>query len=126
MTELELQNVVDGIFQNMTGLEVLHDNEEYSGSADEWLRVCVQNAKGKRITLGNNPVYRYYGVCFVQIFVKPGTGSGRALEIADSITPIIRDKLIHGVQFFVPNVIRIGEYNGWYQVNVLTDFYRED
>lgn len=126
MTELDLLNTIDHIFSGLPGIDMVHENETYHGSAPEWIRACAQTADGKRMTLGNDPLYRYKGICFVQIFVKPDTGAGRALEIADMITPLLRDKKINGVQFFVPVVRKVGENNGWYQINVLTDFYMED
>lgn len=78
------------------------------------------------MSLGPNSKYRYYGVLFVQIFTKPDTGEGLAASAADQVVQLIRDKNIEGVQFYVPTVSGIGVDKGWYQTNVLTEFYRED
>lgn len=125
-TEAQLLNIVDNIFSSITTVDVVHGNQSYDGTNEEWMRVSLKHVKSERVTLGNNPLYRYWGICAVQIFVRPDTGEGRAREIADLVTPLLRDQNVQGVQFFVPEVVPVGEENSWYQVNVLTKFYRED
>jgi hypothetical protein len=120
-------DALDGIFINFAGgIVVRHENENYDGEATEWVRISSQTAKGSQISLGSNPLHRYKGVFFVQIFVLPDSGSGRAAEIVDAITTLIRGKTISGITFKVPTSHKIGVKDGWYQVNVLTEFYRED
>ena len=63
---------------------------------------------------------------FVQIFVKPDIGSGRALELADTITTLFRAKRIGGIVFLVPKVQKVGVFKDWYQVNVSVEFSREE
>lgn len=126
-TAVELQTTIDNVFQGFAnGIKVIHENEEYAGTDNEWIRICVNEADGKRMSLGDNPLYRYHGICFVQVFVKPDSGVGRATQIADMVTPLLRDQVINGVHFFVPHIVKVGEVKGWYQLNVLTDYYRED
>lgn len=127
MTELECQNAIDQIIgDGIAGIDIVHDNEQYAGPNLEWLRVSVLPATGKQKSMGDSPTFRYYGVLAIQIFTKPNTGSGRALEISDMITSLLRAKRLNGIQFFVPTTNKVGVDLGWYQVNVLTEFYRED
>lgn len=127
MTFEEELLAIDSIFSGFaSGIAQVHENEKYNGSADEWIRLSTQNADGTQRSLGDDPIYRYRGVCFVQIFTKPDTGAGRSTEITDLVTDLLRSKTLSGITFRVPRMVKVGEKGGWYQVNVLTDFYRED
>ena len=120
-------DVIDSIFINFAGgIVVIHENEKYDGVATEWVRVSSQISSARQITMGSNTIYRYRGVCYVQIFVSPDSGSGRAMEIVDFVSNLIRSKTINGVTFNTPRANKVGVKDGWYQVNVLTEFYRED
>lgn len=93
---------------------------------DEWVRFVDQNASGNRAALGNNPLYRYRGIVTVQIFVKPNVGQKRVSDLIDNLTTLFRDQVISGVNFGVPHPTKIGIRDGWYQVNVLCPYYRDE
>ena len=112
---------------NYASTLVKYENDEMNDSSvNEWIRVSTQNADGFQASLGSNPLFRYVGVLFVQIFVKPDIGSGRALELADTITTLFRAKRIGGIVFLVPKVQKVGVFKDWYQVNVSVEFSREE
>ena len=112
---------------NYASTLVKYENDEMNdSSASEWIRVSTQNADAFQASLGSNPLFRYVGVLFVQIFVKPDIGSGRALELADTITTLFRAKRIGGIVFLVPKVQKVGVFKDWYQVNVSVEFSREE
>ena len=113
------------IQQNYSSTQVKYENDEMNDSLiQEWVRVSSQSANGFQSSLGSNPTFRYTGVLYLQIFVKPDVGSGRALELADMFTVLFRAKRIEGMVFQVPIIQKIGVYNDWYQVNVSVEFFR--
>lgn len=129
--QLDIETLFHDTWDLLTpAIPVAHDNESYdpvSSDVTEWVRLVVRNgdAEKKNISSANNK-YRYKGVIFLQIFTKEGTGSGRANEIADIAAPIFRDKIYSNIHFSVPAVTKVGNSNGWYQVNLNCGFYRED
>lgn len=126
MNSLEELNAINAIFDNFAGgVKVIRPNEQFNGEAQEWVRLTIQPASGKIRTLGDLS-FRYTSVLYVQIFVLPDTGSGRPMELADEVTNLLRAKTISGLTFKVPSYQDIGTKNNWYQINVLTEFYRED
>lgn len=90
----------------------------------EWIRVSIQNGDAFQASMGDNPAFRYIGVLFFQIFLKPDTGSGRASQLADVITTLFRAKTISGLTFRVPQVNKVNSKSEWYQTNVSIDFFR--
>lgn len=126
MDALQELDVINNIFQNFAGgVTVIHPNETLTEEVNEWVRLTIQPAKGSIRTLGD-PTYRYRSILYVQVFVLPNTGTGRSMELVDEITELLRGKTINGLTFLVPKYHDVGASNGWYQVNVLTEFYRED
>lgn len=111
---------------NLTGTNLVFENQTQNNKVSEWVRVNILNPDGKQISLGSNPYYRYIGLLIFQIFIKPNTGSGRAMEIADQITTLFRGLTISGMTFKPPVIDPVGESGGWYQHNVSTQFSREE
>ena len=100
------------------------ENQTANNADPEWLRLTIQNADSFQASLGSNPDYRYIGVLFFQIFVKPNTGSGRAMELVDIIEELFRSQTIGGITFKVPVVRKVPDNSEWYQVNISIDFFR--
>ena len=125
MNHIEELNTINDIFIGFAGgITVRHENEKHEG-LEEWIRVTYQTASADQISLGSNPRYRYEGVLYVQIFVEPDIGTGRSTELVDMVTALLRSNTINGITFKVPKAFKVGVVNGWYQVNVVTNFYRE-
>lgn len=105
---------------------VLTNQEPPSGTEDPYIKLTVQNADGKNLSLGRKD-YRYIGVIVIQIFTKAGTGTGVSNEIATALSNIFRDILIDNViRCKVPNVGHIGVVDNWFQTNFSVDFSREE
>lgn len=113
--------------QNYTSTPVKFENDQQNDlSLQEWVRMSVQEASSSQITMGSNPLFRYASVLFFQIFVKPDIGSGRALEIVDTLSPLFNSKRIGDMTFMTPLVERVGVVRDWYQLNLSVEFYREE
>lgn len=101
-------------------------NQEPPEEAEAYIKLTVQNAQGKNLSIGRKD-YRYVGVIFVQIFTKPGEGTGRANEIGTALSNIFRDILIENViRCKVPNMDHIGNFGNWFQSNFSVDYSREE
>ena len=90
----------------------------------EWVRFTVIDGKAKQISMGDNPDFRHVGVAFAQIFTAKGTGSGRAIGLADVVDTIFRNLVIGRIHFRVPQIDRIPSNGTTFQINVSTEFYR--
>jgi hypothetical protein len=123
----EKQVIESYVVGNYSSTLIKYENDEMNDSSvNEWIRVSVQNASANQVSLGSDPLYRYRGIAYFQIFVRPDIGSGRALEIADILSPLFKSKRISGILFRVPRVQKVGSYKDWYQVNVSVEFSREE
>lgn len=111
---------------NLTGTNLVFENQSQGNKVTEWVRVNILNPDNRQISLGSNPYFRYLGLLIFQIFIKPNTGSGRAMEIADQITTLFRGQTISGMTFKPPVIDPVGESGGWYQINVSAHFSREE
>lgn len=111
-------------YDNVPGLIDVNGNYvKMSDNPTEFIRIVVRPVKKEVTTLGHTPDTRNTGIIFIQVFTQEGTGSNRALEIADSITSLFQSKLISGIQCLDSNVQNIGPNLGYYQINVLTRYY---
>lgn len=128
MSFLTEKSTIEQFFKlNFTEALIKYENDEMNDdSVNEWVRISIQNSKSFQASLGSNPLFRYIGVVFVQIFTKLDIGSGRAIEIADNLTQLFRAKRIGDIVFKVPSLQKIGVSNDWYQVNVSVEFFREE
>lgn len=126
---LSAQNAIEGLFHaNWSHTVITHDGEILDvRNVSEWVRIAVREGKSNQASLGvTNPMFRYFGILFVQIFVRNNTGTGRARELADLVTPIFRSKIVNGIHYGVPEVSTVGPDEAWFQVNVSCEFYREE
>lgn len=110
-----------------THTPIVFENEFYDPTnVEEWIRYTDHTSSARRASLGNNALFRYRGIVAIQTFTKPSIGKGRALELSDYVTNIFRDQKIGATQFYVPYPNVIGTRDGWYQVNVLSPYYRDE
>lgn len=121
-----IEQMLADAWQDLT--PIAHENDGFDPrNVAEWIRITVKESDGKQASCGSvNRLFRYPGVVFIQIFTEAGKGSGRALELADLITPIFRSVIQDNIHFGVPVATRVGPSESWYQVNVDCNFYREE
>lgn len=92
----------------------------------EFVRLAVMFASAAPSSIGNR-CYRYWGNFTIQIFVKPGSGSARILQLTDYVSSLLRSQTVNSIVLGVPVVVKIPQQEAsWVQVNVLTDFYFEE
>lgn len=123
---IEKATIENHVKNNLTGTNLVYENQSQPNSVLDWVRVNILNSDSKQVSLGNNPYFRYKGLLIFQIFTKPNIGSGRAMSIADQITTIFRGQKVGTITFRPPVTDKVGENGGWYQVNVSVPFFREE
>lgn len=90
-------------------------------SGESWVRLTIQDGDSRQVaTVGEK--WRHPGVVIVQVFVPEGTGDGTALAIADDVVSVFQGMTLSGIRFRASSAETVGASDGWYQVNVTTDF----
>jgi len=96
-----------------------------------WVALTVITDEAAQISLGDNPLYRFPGMVIVQVFVKEGTGTGVANQLADQVVEAFRLRTLGVtatgfVKFQTPWKRREGIKEGWFQMNVFAPYARDE
>jgi len=99
-----------------------------------WITLSIRgNREGGRASVGTTvPLRRYNYTLINQIFVPEESGTELAYQYADSVGSIWRDVSFAAgatgtIRCWEPNVEEIGpDGTGWYQLNLVTNFQRDD
>lgn len=108
---------------------VLYPNSDPAGippsDKSPWVRINVLPGEAFTATLNGpaGPEYRYPGIIMVQVFTNVNIGNGVAQRLADKVADIFRGQEFSGVTCRASSFNQIGDLDGWFQVNVLTEFY---
>jgi hypothetical protein len=93
-----------------------------------WVRFNVLDADSFQTTIGattNN--HRFVGIVVINIFVPLDVGNASALAMADVVAAIFRNWCGSTVRCRAASVKDLGpDGNGWYQVNVVVPFQRDE
>lgn len=93
-----------------------------------WIRLSISDGDSNQMELGSNPAtIRYAGIIYVQIFTRLDIGDAVALQLADTVKQIFNNWCGVSVRCRAAKIKVIGnDGNGWYQVNVVVPFYRDE
>lgn len=115
---------------NTADAPIAWPNTAFDPPADRspWIRISVTPGTSFVASLNGpagpgKPAYRYPGVIIGQVFTKIGIGPGEAQRLADKFADIFRGEDFDGVQCREASFNRVGERDGWYQINVSVSFY---
>lgn len=107
--------------------ENLPFNQPKSGA---WVALTIRDGMAQQASISSRPLNRYPGIIVVDIFVAENTGTDEARRLADLAADIFRN-----VQFSagssgtittrVPYVTAVPPRNGWFQLSVTANFYRD-
>ena len=91
---------------------------------DEWIRLTILHYDTNPTSIGSVVCSsdRIDGEVILSVFVRENKGSGRTREILDLLYPIFNRKTINGINFRSGVLSEIPPINGWYMVNLGTDF----
>ena len=71
-------------------------------------------------------MYRYYAFIVTQVFVTPNSGSRRAYELADLAADIWRAISFDFITIQNPTIKEVGVVDGWYQLDLINPYYRNE
>jgi len=98
-----------------------------------WLRFTVIDVTGAQIEMGSvNNTHRAYGSLILQIFTPADSGDGAGLVLGDAIGKLYRQKALNfpdasgHVRMRDPVLKTIGRADGFWQVNLVIPFHRDD
>lgn len=95
-------------------------------SNDEFVRLAVRHTVSNQESLGGVGTRKYdrQGFVIVQIFTPLNVGVKTALTLADQAREIFEGTRITGIdmRFNDCQIQELGPLDGWYQVNVQTEF----
>ena len=126
------QNAITAHFASGWATTIAYDNVEYTppNPPAAWVRITVQPGLGESASLGAT-LERQYGDIFVQVFTPENTGTATAADTAQNAADRLRFKRIartgdRDVRTFAASIKRIGNSDGWYQINVTIPFEYDD
>lgn len=125
--QAEANLITHYIANNFNVTQVYYDNQKVpdKGDTNDWARISIQPDESKNLSLGNK-AYRYFGFVFIQIFVRPGLGTSKSREIADTLNILFRDITLDSIRFKVPQLKVLDVIDGWHQSTFSVEFYREE
>lgn len=107
----------------------LIENSKFSDKPDNapWARMTVRST-GARVASIGGPVqrHRHDGDIILEVWVPEGIGTGKAKELADLGCGIIRGKEEGGITVWSARAIPLGVRDGWYRINVIGSFSRDE
>ena len=111
---------------------IAFDNVKFKPpSNNEWVGCTIVHGLSSQISLGNSPIVRSVGVVIIQIFTDAGSGSSRALQLADKAGDIFRARRLtisanESILFREPNFVRFGVTDNIFSGNLNVDFWRDE
>lgn len=131
MTDYDILNIVTSSFSAFTECDIEYPNVTLDvRDVEEWVRISVKAYTPKTLSITKTSAIRY-GCVYIQVFVRPNTGAGRAAFIAAAAADIFESKIINSIEFDYASITHIGygqsaspqsQESNWYQINVAIDY----
>ena len=105
------------------------DNVEYAPvTGTTFIRFSVYPGDAYQVSLGDRPLHRVVGIIDIGIFVPQGQGTETARDLADIAAEIFRNwqDTTNKIRCRSPYLTRIGEEEGWFQMNVTVPYIRDE
>lgn len=114
-----------------TAAKVRYENAPFNQpKTGAWVALTIRDGIAQQASISSQPLNRYPGIVVIDIFVPENTGTDEARRLAELAAAIFRN-----VQFSagssgtitcrVPYVTTIGARDGWFQLAVTVNFYRD-
>jgi len=86
----------------------------------------IVHAFEDQASLGDSPLFRAAGFLSIAIMTPEGTGTATAKKNADKIAAVFRGQTLSGIIFRAPRIEEVGNQNGYYQLNIIVPFQRDE
>ena len=122
------QVIRERVNANRGSVFVAYPNAEFTiPNSGPWIRVSIVPGETRAIEMGGTKTFRQVGVVVLQLFDNVGKGDGALLELADTLTPVLRSVIDSGVTLRTPSLSRIGPTDGgWYQMNLTCPYHADE
>lgn len=101
------------------------DNKPAARTA--WLRLSILPTDARVASIGGPAVrYRHDGDIIAEIHAPENQGSGPALALADDVCAAFRAWRSGELIAWAPRVVVVGNRDGWYVVNVIAPYQRDE
>lgn len=111
------------IADNWTTTPIAYDNVSKKGDPDAYIEVMISEGDSSQISLGTGGAHRRVGILVIKIFVPKDTGTKLARQYADTLAALVKSVQIDEITLFSPTLVRIGQVESKYQLNVVTQFW---
>jgi hypothetical protein len=114
---------------NVTGLVKGTSKVASQDKLAEWCELIINPGVRQEADITSNHRIRSVGTISVNVFVKVGTGTGRARELADAVVSILQLKeLASNFATRAGRIVNIGqaEDESFYQMSVQVPYFRDD
>jgi len=113
-------------YENVATLKKGTETIKDTTTVKKFIRLTISSAGAIQRDVGGS-ADRHSGIITVGIFVKAGLGSNIARKIADDIYYIFNRQSFNGILTRTSTINSFPDNtDGWYQVNVDTEFYRDE
>ena len=120
------------VSQNFSAAPVKYPGVPLDVTGDAYVRMQLLPSAAKRVSLGNNGRFRYWGLLVFEIFTRADKGSKAAKVLADQLSAIFKEASFNrGTSGYilcgVPHIDDLGaREDGWYQLNLITEYRRDE
>ena len=129
MSLQEISEIILTEFNDLATTETLEyriDNDSRENpSTSLWARAVIDEVEYTKIAQ-NDTTFNYHseGIFVVETFARPGTGSKSSIDLADIIRDTMNDSELGSGKVFLREgrIIKLGNVNGNYQVNIIFDY----
>lgn len=91
-----------------------------------WARITIRETDGDQITLGPQPVMRWRGRVYCDIFVPYRGGVGPAKVLGDDFRAVLERAEFGDIRCAGCTPQELGETDGWYRYQVSVPYYRDE
>ena len=113
---------------DVLSLTTQYDNQNLDNPDNEnWCRMTIIPGETQQVSIGSPSTNRErtVGVMIAQLFAPLGKGDGEILDIADTIRAAFKRVTDSGVTFKTPYLVRVGQKQDGWQINVVCPFYAD-
>jgi hypothetical protein len=110
-------------------LATQYDNAPFNKPEDSiWCRWTILPGEDTKVSMGSPgaSLYRTVGIAVAQLFGPLRAGDSPLWDVADKVKAAFESESFDGIVFKTPNVKRVGERNGQWQVNVTCPFHYDE
>lgn len=106
---------------------VRYENADFDPpAASAWVELRVVSGPSVKLNIESAALRRYVGIISINIYVPANTGTRTARGYIDTAAAIFKGATFNGIVCRDPRVTVLGERDGWFIINLSTEFQRDE